>query len=160
MQARGRASAGFTLIEVMVAVIIVAVVIGAMLRLFATNTHLLGGIEPRFDAALQGTLLLGIGDTGFEKHDDTLYSLVETFNVDDDLRRRLKAVTLTLRYEELQRFDSASFATPTATAGSAEETEASFETKDAETGDVALEIGATTAVIGGESLRLIRMRLQ
>jgi prepilin-type N-terminal cleavage/methylation domain-containing protein len=145
---------GFSLIEVMVSVIIISTVIAALLQLFANNTHTLGSIEQRVDDATRSTLLLGIGDLGFEKKSTTLDTLVEAFEIDDDLRRRLKSERIELRYRaDMQLGDNFMQASePTDENGELIETAA----EDA----FVLEIGSTSLTIDEHQTSLMRMRLQ
>ena len=140
----------FTLIEVMVSVMIISVVIASLLQLFSNNTHLLGGMGKRVDMAMRSTLLLGIGDRGFEGEKTTLDTLAEGFEIDDDLRRRLKTTHLELGYRETMRFGEDM--TPQTDRSSAEE--------EAAAAAPVLEVGSTSLKIGDQQTSLVRIRLQ
>ncbi len=160
MAARGGYSVGrrgFTLIEVMVAVILISTVIAAMLQLFADNTRFLGGVEERIDHTLRGSLLLGKADYSFETKERTLYDLADDFELDDALRRRLKATKLSLAYRVEQQLDSGGTVTP---AVGEKAPEADDEAVAAVSDAVVLEIGETTFTIGDRRSGWTRMRLQ
>ena len=146
-------SPGFTLIEVMVAVMIISVVIASLLQLFSTNTHLLGGIGERAGTAMRSTLLLGIGDHGFEQSTQPLDTLVESFKIDDDLRRRLKGMQLELDYSETMRF-GADRVQPVNEAAEKE------ENADARANVPVFEIGMTSSKIDEQQTSFVRIRLQ
>lgn len=158
---RGRTSQGmiskardaFTLIEVMVAVIIIAVVIAAMLQLFSNNTYQLQNIDKRLDDALGATMMLGIGAEGFETQSTTMETLVEGFELDDDLRRRLKLQRVEVIYEaDLQLKDDTDDSDDTETEGLTDEAEEAGE-------GVYLEIGRTAIQHDDVQASLVRLRL-
>jgi prepilin-type N-terminal cleavage/methylation domain-containing protein len=142
----------FTLIEVMIAVIMIAVVIAALLQLFATNTHQTAQLGEKVTDALDSTLLLGIGEKGFEKNKMRVEDLTEEFTLDDDLRRRLKTRKIEIDYLPTGQLDEE---------GVTEDQELSDEAEDAleESQGAYLEIGRTTMREGDRSFSLTRVRL-
>jgi len=96
----------FTLIEVMVAVMIISVVLASMLKLFSNNSYLLQQLK---DQTFQHSLLsLFVSNEryGFETKETTLYSLIEEeFEVDDALRRELEAKNVKILYRKLKTMD-------------------------------------------------------
>ncbi len=149
-------SAGFTLIEVMIAVMIISVVIAALLQLFATNTRLFSTLEQKIRLSTEGSLLLGVENMGFEKESIHLDELVKDFRIDDDLRRRLKDTKAEVFYQELMVMDSADIM---------EEVEELAEednrtVTDTGTGAVRLEIGRTGLLVGDIQASFMRLRLQ
>ena len=143
----------FTLIEVMVAVMIISVVIASLLQLFSNNTHLLGGMGKRVDMAMRSTLLLGIGDRGFERSATTLDTLVEGFEIDDDLRRRLKTTRLELGYNETKRFGEEMMPQTGRAPAGEEDAEVTADTP-------VLELGSTSLKIDDQQTSLVRITLQ
>ncbi len=95
----------FTLIEVMVSVIIISVVIMALLQMHGNSTNLFSNIKERLQASFFPTLLLGNADYGYENKSVDADELVKDFNLDDDLRRRLKEVKLDITYQQLSSID-------------------------------------------------------
>ncbi len=155
-----KSSRGFTLVEVLVAVMIIAVVIGALLQLFATNSHTFTSVHDRIIHADKTTLLLGSTVYGYENKKVDLAELVKDFNIDDDLRRRLKQERVEIIYREETRIDFGDAAEAMAEAESTKE--GADEDVVTEVGDAAnaLEIGRTTLKIGEESSSFLRVRMQ
>lgn len=97
---------GFTLVEVLIAVVIIAIVIAAQLQLFSNNGMLYERMQKKIDHALVLTLILGEEGVGFEESKLFLDDLVKPFNVDDALRQRLKAQKSELIYQEVKRIEA------------------------------------------------------
>ncbi len=95
----------FTLIEVMVAVMIVSVVIAALLKLRGDTNHLFMQIQKSQKQSSVGTFLLWNKDYGLDKSSANLYRLVENFNIDDDLRRELKNTKVEIKYKRIQNIE-------------------------------------------------------
>jgi len=133
----------FTLLEVMVAVMIISVVIGALFQMQGTTTHKLINLKKMTDTNQYSTFLLENTQYGFGSSHIDMARLVEDFNVDDDLRRRLKEMSVELQYRLLNTIDTS-------------------EMSDEKSGGVPIiiEIGKTTLKTDKFKNRLIRMRLQ
>ena len=100
----------FTLIEVMLAVMIVSVVIAALLQMRGETTHKFFGIKKMMQTNQYNTFLLGeSGRYGFEKSSIHMDRLVESFDLERDLRQKLKALKVELRYTPLKTIDTAEF---------------------------------------------------
>ncbi len=96
----------FTLIEVMVAVMIISVVLMAMLQLYSNNTYLLKNLQSKIYFQGIVSLLNQNENYGFETKTTTLYSLIEKeFEVEDELRQKLSAQSIMLRYKPIKRVD-------------------------------------------------------
>lgn len=154
-------SHGFTLIEVLVAVMIISIVIGALLQLFATNAHTFSSIREKVLHIDRTTLLLGSTVYGYENKKVDLAELVKDFNIDDDLRRLLKKEKVEIIYTKETSFDFDDAAESIAEA----ESNKSTTTDDviiSEAGEAttALEIGRTTLKIGKQSSSFLRVKLQ
>lgn len=149
-------SEGFTLIEVMIAVMIISVVIASLLQLFSTNTRLFSTLEQKIELSTEGSLLLGVENIGFENKSLHFDDLVKEFVIDDELRRRLKEIKAEVVYQELMRLDSADFMEE------AEELADEKEIPIADVGDksVGLEIGRTGLLFNNVKTSFIRLRLQ
>ncbi len=90
----------FTLLEVLVSVLIIVGVIAALLEL---RQKLFFGYEKSFKSAqskMYGSLLMH-SKYGFEKEKSSLDRLCEEFDMDDDLRRRLKKIKVALKYQRV-----------------------------------------------------------
>ncbi|MEE8587773.1 MAG: prepilin-type N-terminal cleavage/methylation domain-containing protein [Sulfurimonadaceae bacterium] len=154
-------SHGFTLIEVLVAVMIIAVVIGALIQLFATNTHTFSSVHQKILHTNKTTLLLGNEIYGYEDKKVELAELVKDFNIDDDLRRLLKKEKAEILYTEVTSID---FGDAAEALAEAEDTESGNDDEAliSEAGEAtnALEVGRTTLKIGGQSSSFLRVKLQ
>jgi prepilin-type N-terminal cleavage/methylation domain-containing protein len=97
---------GFTLIEVMIAVMIVSVVIAAIFKLRGDTNHLFFKIKEHQQESSMATLLLWNTKYGLQNDDPTLYQLVEEFDIDDDLRRELKKIKSDIHYKRVDTIES------------------------------------------------------
>jgi len=97
----------FTLIEVMVAVMIVSVVIASLLKLQGNSSHMLMKLQQNQNNNHFTTFLLYNRDYGLQKHSQklNLYRLVDNFDMDDDLRRELKSINATIKYKQIRKID-------------------------------------------------------
>lgn len=153
-------SRGFTLIEVLVAVMIIAVVIGALIQLFATNANTFSSVHEKILHADRTTLLLGNALYGYENKKADLAELVKDFNIDDDLRRLLKNEKVEIIYSEETSIDFGDAAESIAEADSAKTTDNDLVVSETGEAATALEIGRTTFKIGKESSSFLRVRIQ
>lgn len=154
-------SGGFTLIEVLVAVMIIAVVIGALIQLFATNSHTFSSVHQKILHTNKTTLLLGNEIYGNEDKKTDLAELVKDFNIDDDLRRLLKKEKVQIIYTEVTSidFDDAAESLSEAEAAADNGSDDTLITEAAEATN-ALEIGRTTLKIGEQSSSFLRVKFQ
>lgn len=154
-------SHGFTLIEVLVAVMIIAVVIGALIQLFATNSHTFSSVHQKILHTNRTTLLLGNNVYGLENKSVDLAELVKDFNLDDDLRRLLKKEKVKILYTEVTSidFDEAAESIAEVEAASGENEGQAFIEEAGEATNT-LEIGKTTLKIGEQSSSFLRVKFQ
>ncbi|MEA3228667.1 MAG: prepilin-type N-terminal cleavage/methylation domain-containing protein, partial [Campylobacterota bacterium] len=81
---------GFTLIEVMIAVVIISTVIMALLEMFANNIHIFSTLTKKTQINQYSSFFISNPDVGLEDEDAlTLYDLIDDFDIEDDLRREL-----------------------------------------------------------------------
>lgn len=153
--------AAFTLIEVLVAVMIISVVIGALMQLFSTNSHTFASVESKILQTNKTTLLLGNTIYGFEDKKIDLAELVKDFNIDDDLRRKLKDQKAEIFYREVKNIDFGDAADSIAEAQQGEE-ENGDEALVTDATDAAnsIEVGRTTLKLNGESSSFLRVKIQ
>lgn len=149
----------FSLIEVMVAVILISIVIAALLQLFGTNSRFLGRMEERSSQTIRSTLLLGIKERGFEERKTELSALVEDFELDDDLRRRLKRRAALLDYQADLQLDDTTLGT-TESLSSEEANQTGEALPEEESALFVLEIGRTLFTVDEERTAWTRLRLQ
>jgi prepilin-type N-terminal cleavage/methylation domain-containing protein len=98
---------GFTLIEVMVAVMIVSVVIGALWQMRGDATHKFLQFQKMATDNQYITFLLGnSAKYGFETSHTDMKTLVDDFELESDLRRTLKNKKVTISYETRNSIDT------------------------------------------------------
>jgi len=107
MPKRRLSHSAFTLIEVMVAVMIVSVVIAALLQMQGNASHKFFQIKQMMDNSQYSSFLLSNADKyGFESSSTDMRTLLDDFELESDLRRKLNAMKLKIEYEELMRIDT------------------------------------------------------
>ena len=140
---------GFTLIEVMVAVMIISVVIAALLQLQANNTHIFLRLQ-KMQSAQQYLSLLSESKYGLENDTLTLDRLIDRFDVDDDLRRELKNVRAKVMYQRIDTIDLSEV----------DQNLSDMQEDTAQTqNSMRLEIGRTILRIGDASTQAMRVRI-
>ena len=97
----------FTLVEVMVAVMIISVVIVAIMQMYANNTHLLGAYKKDIKAKQYASFLISNSRYGFKSKSIHLNDLVEDFELERSLAKELKGKKVKVVYKELQSIDIA-----------------------------------------------------
>ncbi len=95
----------FTLIEVMVAVMIVSVVVGAIVSLRGNASNLLMHIKKDEKSLQYASFLPWSKENGLDSARTNLYRLSEGVDMDDDLRRKLKAVPIEIKYRKVRSYD-------------------------------------------------------
>jgi len=155
-----KSSRGFTLIEILVSVMIISVVIGSLLQLFSTNSHTFSSIEQKIKHTNTTTLLLGNPIYGYEDKTVDLAELVKDFNVDDELRRKLKSQKVEIIYSEVKSFDF-SDAAETLSENDLSSSQANEgDVTDASQATTSLEVGKTTMKTEKYSSSFLRIKLQ
>ncbi|MEN8147181.1 MAG: prepilin-type N-terminal cleavage/methylation domain-containing protein [Campylobacterota bacterium] len=154
-----KSSHGFTLIEVLVAVMIIAVVIGALIQLFATNSFTFSSVHQKILQTNKTSLLLGNNIYGYEDKKVRLADLVKDFDIDDDLRRLLKKERAQIRYTEVTSIDFGDAAEALSEVEGGENSDEGAISETAEVADT-LEVGRTTLKIGEQSSSFLRIKFQ
>jgi prepilin-type N-terminal cleavage/methylation domain-containing protein len=145
----------FTLIEVMVAVMIVSVVIAALLQMRGNTSHKFSKIKELIQTNQYSTFLLSQGDKyGFEDSRINMNLLVEDFDLESDLRRKLKAMKIEVKYEELETIDTSEFEEPS------DEDVVNDEEQQKDTTGIVFEVGKTKIVSDQIDVQLVRVRVQ
>ena len=138
----------FTLMEVMVAVVIVSVVIAALLQMQGNTNHKLFNIKEMMKTNQYNSFLLSLSDKyGFESSKMDMKRLVDEFELESDLRRRLKGMKLELDYEELTTIDTS-------------ELDASSDLNETSNTSLIFEIGKTTLKTKDFTTQVIRVKIQ
>ena len=139
---------------------IISVVIASLLQLFSTNSHAFSSIEKKIHHTNTTTLLLGNAIYGYENKSVDLAELVKDFNIDDDLRRKLKRQKVRIIYTEVKSFDF-SDAAETLTDNNLSSSQANEgEVTDASQATAALEIGKTTMKTSQYTSSFLRIKIQ
>ncbi len=94
----------FTLLEVMIAVMIVTVVIAALLELQSNTTYLFGRLGEQRKADMMMSLLIGSRYSGVENDGLTMDRSVERFFISDELRQELKQIKAEIKVRSLKRY--------------------------------------------------------
>lgn len=93
---------GFTLLEVMIAVMILSVVIMALVQMYANGAHIFKTVTAKREINQYISLLAANQKYGFESSSFSLDRLVEDFEIEDGLRRELKNVKVKLLFENIE----------------------------------------------------------
>ena len=132
----------FTLLEVMVAVVIISVVIMGLLKMRGHSTHIFLSLSQKLEINQHLSFLIGNSDYGFEKKSITADMLLSDFDMESELRQQLKTLKIDLTYQELNAID--------------------LSENDAENlnSDMVLETGKTILTTDNASVSLPRIRMQ
>jgi len=149
----------FTLIEVMIAVVIISTVIMALIQMYANNIHIFSTLKSKTNLTQYGTLLVANPEVGFEKKEFSLYDLVDGFQVEDDLRRELKNQKVKIIYSELEKIDLAEFSDEEDEDKSNEEI-SDEPNKEQSQSNMILEIGKTTLKFKEGATSIVRIELK
>ena len=97
---------GFSLLEVMISVMIITLVIGVLLQLYSNNTRLFSSMRGHSELCMRSSLLIGNSEYGYEDKEVSLAELVHNFNVDDDLRQKLKKYKAKVTYTPVKELNT------------------------------------------------------
>lgn len=148
--------AAFTLIEVMVAVMIVSLVIGALLQMRGGVTNKYFTLSKMLQTNQYNSFLLSTDNKyGFEESNLDMKRLVDDFELESDLRRSLSAMKVKIDYEELESIDTSSFMLD-----DENRTEEAPSQEGNSPSGVIFEIGKTVLKTETFTSSLIRVRLQ
>jgi len=137
-----KANNGFTLVEVLVAVMIISVVIMALLEMQGNTTHIFSRLKNNTKTQQFTSFFISNTKYGFDKNSIYLDDLLKDFKMEDDLRRELKEIKVKVSYEKLDYFDGV------------------MEKKDDSETENLLEIGKTTFKINGVSSSFLRLQIR
>ena len=98
---------GFTLLEVMISVMIISLVIGVLLQLYSSNTSLFSSMRGHSELCMRSSLLIGNSEYGYEDKKTNLAELVRDFEVNDELRKKLKKYEAKITYTRVKELDKA-----------------------------------------------------
>ena len=148
----------FTLIEVMVAVMIISVVIAALIQMSGNSSYTFSKIKTDSKIGQYASFLINSKKYGFKDNTISLDKLTNEFRVDSDLRKRLTSQKAKIIYTKLESIDMSKF--------DAEESElddlgdGSGDQQQQVNSSIVFEIGKTTLQMNNISTSLLRLRLQ
>lgn len=155
-----KAKPAFTLIEVMVAVVIISVVIMALLELFSNNTHIFSKLEKENKVNQYISFLMNNEDYGFSDEKLTLNDLVPDFDLESDLRQELKSQKVELVYQELDSIDMSEYDPDEDENNPVNDEEFNPNEKEQGSSNLVFEIGRSVLKSSDSSASFIRIRLQ
>ena len=141
----------------MIAVMIISIVIAALLEMQGNTNFKFIQIKKMMHTSQYNSFLLSQGDNyGFENEKLNMKRLVDDFDLESDLRRRLKALKVELVYEELTTIDTSEFED----GGSQEDENGEEIEEQTSSSGIIFEIGKS--IIKAEKFdgHLIRVRVQ
>jgi prepilin-type N-terminal cleavage/methylation domain-containing protein len=100
---------GFTLIEVMVAVMIISVVIASILQMRGNSTFIYERIDDNAKINQYLSFLISNKDYGYEKKSTTMKNLCDEFELDSELRREFSNIKLNIDYKKLDVLDMSEY---------------------------------------------------
>jgi prepilin-type N-terminal cleavage/methylation domain-containing protein len=130
----------FTLIEVMIAVMIISVVIMALIQMQGNTTNIFSKLNNTIKTNQYTSLFVSNSTYGFEDKKVYLDDLLNEFSLEDDLRRKLNKIKVEVDYEELRSIDMREDANNTS--------------------DIVFEIGKTHLKADDFSASLVRFKIQ
>ena len=144
---------GFTLLEVMIAVMIISLVIGVLLQLYSNNTTLFGSMRGKSELCMRSSLLIGNSDYGYEDKKLTIAELVQDFNINDELRQKLKTYKAEITYFTVKDLSSEQ--------EDLDETTESYIAQNRESiKEHSMEIGRSSFEMDGSYTAFLRLKLQ
>lgn len=100
---------GFTLIEVMIAVMIISVVIGAILQMRGNSSFIYEKIDQNAKINQYLSFFIANNDFGLERKSTTMKNLCDEFELDSELRREFSSIKLNIDYKKLDILDMSEF---------------------------------------------------
>jgi len=151
-----KAKSAFTLIEVMVAVMIISVVIMALIKMYSNNTHLFSIMKKQVQTNQYSSLLIANEEYGFLNKNIRMYDLVKDFDLEFKLRRELKDMKAKIIYQELESIDLSE--------SSGEESESESEdyqqNENEASSGLVLEMGNSVIKMKNASNAILRLRIK
>ncbi|WP_415396550.1 PilW family protein [Sulfurimonas sp. CS5] len=137
-----RARCAFTLIEVMVAVMIISVVIAALIQMFANNTHIFSQLTKQAKINQYTSLFVSNRDYGLETKKIHLDALLSDFKLERDLAKEISDTKVKILYQKLEQIDMSE-----------------SDNKESNSSMI-FEIGKTVLKINDSSTALFRVRMK
>ena len=99
----------FTLMEVMIAVMIVSVVIASILQMRGNSSFIYERIEKNAKVNQYLSFLIDNQDFGYERKSTTMKNLCDEFELDSELRREFSDIKLNIDYKKLDVLDMSEY---------------------------------------------------
>jgi len=145
----------FTLIEVMIAVMIISVVIATLLQMRGNSTHIFIDLDKKLKINQYTSFFASNENYGFENKNTSLDELISEFNLEDDLRRKLKNTNIEIIYQEISTIDMSEF-----DIGEKQEEYDEDNQENTEVSQMIFEVGKTILKTKDSSTAILRLRLQ
>lgn len=120
---------------------IISVVILAMVKMYSNNTFLFDSYKKHAQINQYASFLIANKEYGYENKNITLYDLVNEFDMEDELRRKLKAKKAQLAYKVVKNIDLS-------------------EDSNESAPQMSLEIGQTVLRVETNSVAMMRLQLR
>ena len=145
---------GFTLIEVMVAVLIISVVIATLMQMRGNSTHIFLELDKKSKINQFSSFFIANNKYGFENKNTSLDELISDYVVEDDLGRELRNTKVNVIYQKIDTIDMSEFGM-----GASSDSEDDENTNTA-TSTMVFEIGKSILKTKDSSSAILRLRLQ
>lgn len=100
-----RSKKGFTLIEVMIAVVIISTVIMALLVMRGNSSHMFMSFSDKLELNQYISFLTSNTKPNGDNNTTTIENILSDFDINDDLRKKLKNIKVKIIYQELTQID-------------------------------------------------------
>jgi len=140
----------FTLIEVMIAVVIISVVIAALIQMFANNTHIFASLSAKSKINSYVSLFVANNEYGLRDKELTLYDLTRDFRLESKLNQELRDTKVKIIYKDLDSIDMSEFE---------EDSELDQESEPQVNSGLVFEIGRSTLKMDDSSVSLLRISM-
>lgn len=137
-----KTSHAFTLIEVMVAVMIISVVITALIQMSANNNHIFSQLIKQANINPYASLFISNRDYGFESKSIHLDDLVSDFRLENALTKELRDTQVKVLYQKLKQIDMRK------------------NDDEKSNSNIIFEIGKTVLKMNDSSIALVRIRME
>ena len=152
----------FTLIEVMISVLIISTVIMALITMNGNNTHIFSSFKKQAKINQYASFFISNKEYGFENNSVDLDDLVSEFDVEDELRKKLKELKVAVIYQIVDEIDMSDFEESEEDEDTQEEIpdDSSDEEPKKVSSSLVIEIGKTTLKVKDSSVSLLRIKVQ
>ncbi len=152
-----KAKRAFTLIEVMIAVVIISTVVMALITMSGNNKYAFASYKNKTKVNQYASFFIANPDYGFENEKVYLDDLLSEFNVESDLRRELKKVKIELKYQKIEQIDMSEFDESDEESIDADSNEQEDKNVNSQ---LIIEIGKTVLNLDDTSVSLLRIQVQ